>query len=141
MSGRPKQRIYQYDIDGKFIQMYNSISEVKLKYFNNTQYPIFQSNKEYEFLEDSYFFKEKVGREKVRETHAIENSRFISKKKLIKAFPIEVYNLKGELLATFTSEFAMTVLTNISRGTVWNQLNNNRKECRKKGGLIFKKCD
>lgn len=137
MAGKPKQKIYQYTEEGKFVKSYSSQTEVKIKYFNNPQYPLFV-NIDYEIINFDYFFKEKVGRNYVKKLHKMLNSIYVPKKKLNKVQPFQVFNLKGDLLATFESDFAFAVLCGLSLSTANAQI---KKEDQKTphGELIFKK--
>jgi hypothetical protein len=110
MSGRKPIKIHQYTFEGKKLKVWKNMSELKSHYFNNTQYPIFENSKEYDIVDNTILFKVAVGRETVKRVVKILNSEFVPKRKLNNTFNIGCYNLNGDLLATFTSDFALSAL-------------------------------
>lgn len=143
MSGRKPIKVYQYDNNGKFLKVYNSISEVRSEYFSEDigKRPIFGSkdyNKDYTFLDDNTLIAlNRIGRDAVKLLFKIRDSKYIPKRK-IKKQEIECYNLEGELLCTFTSIFAASVLTNIPMNRIGSQLSYSNSNYEQHKELTFK---
>ncbi len=128
MAGRTKQKVYQYNLFGKFIQTYESISRLRSVYFSddNGKRPIFTGNKNYRILDDNTIIStKKLGRMGIREVIKRENSPYLNLGQNIKE--IEVYNLNNVLVATFASAYIASKITNIPYGTIENRVNKGTK--------------
>lgn len=105
--------LYQYDSKGKFIKKWKSYSDFKLEYYGSKKRPLLINYKDinYQILPDNTLIStERIDRDKVIKIIKIYNSEYVPKRELRNTTPIECYNLKEELLATFESEFALKVL-------------------------------
>ena len=126
MSGREKIETYQYDRKGKYIAKYNSLAEVRSKYYPDIigKYPIFARIKNYHILpDDTILLKDRTYRDYVvRLFHRIENP-LIFKESDIR--PVEVLNMDGDVIATFINPQAASILTGISDHNMWSFLNRN----------------
>lgn len=142
MSGRVPIKVYQYDNEGKFLKTFNSMSEVRVQYFPNDigKRPLFGSRdyiKDYTILNDNTLISlNRIGRQKVKFLFKLHDNKYVPKKKIIKQ-EIECYNLAGDLLGTFTSIFAASILCNIPFAMVHKQLNRNTGTGQNRN-LIFK---
>lgn len=110
MSGRKPIKIHQYTFEGKKLKVWENMSEFKKHYFNNPQYPILENSKEYDIVHNTIVFKTAVGRGEVKRIIKILNSPYVPKRVLKNTENINCFNLNGDLLATFTSDFAVEVL-------------------------------
>lgn len=142
MSGRPKQKIYQYDIEKrKQICTYTSQQEVKNKYYDGTKYPMFVVSEQYHLLPDgSYITKESIDVHVLKTQVEIDNSVFV---KLTKhgngdEKEIEVFNLEKTKIAEFKNVRLASLLTNTKYGTIMSQLHKSKGKKRNIVGLIFK---
>lgn len=124
-SGREKQPIYAYNLKGKFLQKYESLSDCKTKLLKKDKnYPIFRREKRCLGLEtkraahnyakiDNYFIcKERLGREKLLKLEKTVNSQFLDKK-LIFDKPIVMCNLNGDILAEFKNKKLASKILNL----------------------------
>jgi hypothetical protein len=129
MSGRPKQKRYQYDESGKFIKVYESEADCRKEYYNYSKgkYPFFRKSKEvfsldYHILPDNTFlFKERVGRDGVRELKKRLTDDFINLKEdkpLIRCL-----NRDNKVIATFKDIYIANKLTKIPVGIIYHSLN------------------
>ena len=137
MAGRKKLKIYQYNLSGKFIQTYESISRLRQVYFSddNGKRPIFR-NKNYAVLSDNTIIStNKIGREGVREIIKRINNPYLTLGNKIQE--IEVYNLDSIKIATFASINIASKITNISNTTLHHRLERGCKHGNT-DGLYFK---
>ena len=143
MAGREKIKCYEYDLQGKYIREYESIQEVRDKFYPNDKgkRPII-FNKEGYFKIENYGFiaNHKIGRDTLRINERIKNSKYCNYKSLDDEKEIEIYNLKGEKIAEFKNLYLISILTNIPKNTIISQINDSCKKRQKlpKGELIFK---
>jgi hypothetical protein len=129
MSGRTKQKVYQYEYNtyGKFIKSYDSISEVRRIYFfkDSGKRPLLANNTSYKILSDNTIIsKERIGREGVVNIIKRENNKYINLGNLIK--PVKVYNLDNKLIAEFISPTLTSKIMNIPLPTLYHKLNNSK---------------
>jgi len=146
MSGRPKQKCYQYDSSGKFIKVYDSNAEVLGKYFSHIKgkRPLFISytkekiyRKDYIVLPDNTFLtKARIGREGIRDIKKRIGNPFLKPSNTV----IDVYNLDNELVASFNGLNIASNLCNIPKGTIYSQLTKsvNKAAESNSSGLLFK---
>lgn len=136
MSGKPKQKQYQYSSEGKFIKEFTSLSEVFEKY--NLKKGNFYGGKDYRLMPDNtYISHYRIGREKLKkqvriDTCAYCNIEYSTSKK------IEVYNLKKEKIAEFRNLAIATKLTNLSASTIIQSALRNSTICHTTNNLTFK---
>jgi len=131
MSGRPKLKVYEYSHQGKYMGYYESISDVRKKYFSHIKGVASLFKKEelghkYELLEDSILFQERVYRDDVKYIMAILNSPFCNLPKSKEGI-VQVFNYKKVLLAEFQSlNIASKMLPHIPKATIVHQLNESK---------------
>ena len=122
-SGREADPIHVYNEQGKYMRTFISSAEFA-KYYNlsrNTlpakKYYNINNKKETSFIYKvhNYAFAayERVGRKCILDFIKKENSKFIrkyEKRKNFKETPIDCYNLNGEIIATFKSDYYLEAL-------------------------------
>lgn len=147
MSGRPRNKVYHYTQDGRFIKMFDCENDVKREYYPNTNRPLFvrqSSNRDgkvyhynYETIQlpdDTIISKIRIGREGVRNFIKKSKSSFTNISDNEKV--IEVYNLDNKVIATFKGLHVASKITNISASTIHHQVTRNSKHTQ--SDLIFK---
>lgn len=118
MAGRPKVKMYEYDVKGKFVQEYETQTDVFEKYYEGKKRPLVREGKEYGLLPNGHYICEKrIGRNRIEQLQRIENSKYVPHRKE-KLGKIACYNLKGQKIAVFRSLHIASVLTGISRNTI-----------------------
>lgn len=148
MSGRPKQKAYHYDNNGKFIKEYSCMNEIRQEYYSSDsgKRPLFRTNarnqdgsykiveKDYIQLPDNTFVtKSRVGRIGIKDIKRRINNPFLG----IEERTIEAYNLDNKIVATFKGLKIAANLTNIPYGTIVSQLEKGQGKFSDRG-LIFK---
>lgn len=130
--GRASKKVYEYDFEGKYVRKYESISEFRQRHYTEDKgkRPLFI--KQIEGIEyhitpqDTIAFTERVIREKTLFILKAHTSKLcnLSNTKQSKQ-PIEMLNLKNEVIAEFASLRLAEILLNgnFSRGTIYSQLN------------------
>lgn len=127
MSGRPKQEVFQYDADGKYIRKYNSQSEVREKYFSDDlgKRPLFNVVTPYQEMPDgTYIAPYRIGRDKLREAIRLYNCPYC--KKHVAHRPVYVYNLIGEKIAEFSNIRVASLMTGIDYATITHRVKNGK---------------
>ncbi len=148
MSGRPKQKAYHYDNNGKFIKEYSCIDDIRKEYYSSDigMRPLFKINvripgggykivvKDYIELPDKTFATiSRIGRAGIRDINKRINNPFINNENKL----FDILNLDNEIIATFSNIKVASVLLNKSISSIHSRLN-------KKGiidssdGLTFK---
>lgn len=123
MSGRPKQKVYEYTHEGVYLRAYDSISEARQKNYplDKAPRPMFLSNElghECHIMEDTILFKERVYRDDVAFICAILKSEFCNMNKS-KPGKVQVFNIKGELLAEFENmNLAIKMMPHINQTVI-----------------------
>jgi len=143
MSGRVKQKVYEYTKTGKYVRDYESISEYREIYFSKDQgkRPIFTHTElgmDYNVIDEIIILKERPGRETIKLLYFIHNSKYcntgIDR-------PVQVFNLKNELIAEFKNTvLLLKLMPHLSQVTVSHQLNRKTSNPHKSRrlGLTFK---
>lgn len=149
MSGRPKRQVFVYATDGSYIQKFESENDFRRAYYPDDvgKRPIFAWNElGYDYhLNLSYeimAFRERPGREKVKLILAIHQSEFCKDTDYDET-PVQVFNLKGELIAEFRSQrilkkFAPNKYTTAHQRLSSTGFNNVYKVTNPPGGLFFR---
>lgn len=142
MAGREKVKLYQYSNKGMYLQEYESMTEVRKKYYEDTQYPMFvkESNKtrhivrDYHKLPDNtYIAKYKIGRDKLLKLLKIDNAPYTRVDPRSKI--VEVYNLLGKKIANFASITIASGISNIDQVTLQHRC---ERKSEGRDGLIYK---
>lgn len=145
MSGRPKQKSYQYDSNGKFIREFESIKEVQNIFYPNTKgiknvFLNYTGNRKYEresilLTSGDLLTKTRIGRDAVKKEIKKIKSPFTNVSNSEKV--IEVYNLDNQKIAEFKGFYVLTkMIKTISPATIYNQLKRNNSYVL--GDLLFK---
>lgn len=138
MAGRAPIKVYIYRFDGKYLGFFDNITMFRGVYFPEQHYkkPLFTKNElgcDYEILDDCEIVavQEKIGRETIKKIVAIDKSEFCKNEDNFSARrPVQVYNMKGELIAEFKTQRLLTkMMPHINQPTLTRQL--------KKGGSTF----
>ena len=140
MAVLPKQKIYQYDTNGKFLKTYESKSEL-LKSYSMTKGNLF-GGKEYRRLPDNtYVTFKRIGRDRIVNLVRIDNCPYCHKSDP-RSRTVEVYNLRNEKIAEFDSISTCAKMTGFNHSIILRQCNNPKTSHFRKtaptGNLIFK---
>tara|TARA_R110000868_G_scaffold177798_3_gene416923 strand:+ start:3714 stop:4136 length:423 start_codon:yes stop_codon:yes gene_type:complete len=137
MSGRPKQKQYQYSKEGKFLKEYDSLTNAENAY--KLTKGNFYSGKEYRLMPDETFIcNRRVGRDAIIKFYRIEKCPFC-KKNDKRSKTIEVFNLLGEKLAEFNSLATLGKMTGKNIVTIFSRTSTGNKYLSKNGDdLIYK---
>lgn len=130
--GKDPIKVYVYNLKGKYIEMHNSVQEFRRIYFSEYKgvYPVFRYNEleyDYGLFEDRNMivFKYRPGRDVIIHILRIHKSVLCKKADTLEdTTPVQVFNLRGELIAEFKSVgIAISMMPNVSMGTIYGQLN------------------
>lgn len=136
---RAKQKVYQYNSNGKFLKEFESQSEVRKIYFSEVKgkRPIMRNGK-YEILPDNTVISHlRLGREIVKNIIKYNNNPYLNIG--YKNDPIKVLNLNKKVIARFASINIASKLTNISMNTIYSQVYQNKtNNIKNKTGLFFR---
>lgn len=150
MGGRVPLKVFTYTSTGEYLQTFDSIQEFRQKYYSNDTglRPIFRHKElgfEYHFNEKEKIVAvlERIGRDKIKRIVAIHNSEYCKKEdKTNKKPPVQVFNLRGELIAEFKNQRLLTkLMPHISQSTLTHQLTKSKNKFSKTYtpvGLFFK---
>jgi len=128
--GRASKKVYEYDFEGKYLRKYESISEFRQKYYSEIKgkMPLFTKQIEgcqYQITHDTIAYTERVIREKTLFILKVHNSKLcnLSNTKQSKQ-PVEMLNLKNEVIAEFASARVAELLLkySFSKATIYSQL-------------------
>lgn len=137
--GRPKQKIYLYDSEGKFIKKYESTTEFLKENFpdDKGKRPIKNTRRwklyNYDVLPNGNFFASyKIGREKLNQYEAIVNSKYcVNLTRTEKV--VEAYNMLDEKIAEFKNAYIANLITGRPSSSII-------RDCReKKGNKVLQK--
>ena len=147
MPGLEKIKIYEYNKKGKFIQEFNSMAAFRASHYPTIlSKPIFL--KSYKGIKyqltpnDTLAFQERPGREFTVLLYKITKSKYCNlNKSNIDGKPVQVLNLKQEVLAEFKSiVVASLLIPSISKVTMDGQIKRNKNFIKHFGSreLIFR---
>lgn len=125
MSGRLKQKVYEYDLTGKFIKEYESIREYCRIFYpeDKSLRPIFVYNElgfKYNIFYNSIIFLERPGKKNIQLIISIHNSPFCNS---LIGNPVEVLNYKNEIIAEFSNrDLLLKLMPSISSATLSKHL-------------------
>ena len=148
MSVRPKNKVYHYTPEGKYLKTFESESELRREYYStdNGNRPIFNrvarnKGKIYHYnnvtavLPDgSIVSRERIGRTGVLDYIRKRESPYtnISKEEPL----IEVINLDNSIIAMFKGAYIASKMTGIHQSTIHHQVTRGNKTSH--SGLIFR---
>lgn len=127
MAGREKVKCYEYSQTGKYLCEYESIQEVRAKYYKNDigKRPLFRDDSGYfKTPVNTFIANHRIGRHKLMQLEKIKNCPFCTYRNGVQDKPFEVFNLKNEKVAEFKDIHTASLLLNISYKTIWCRLNN-----------------
>jgi rRNA processing protein Gar1 len=130
MSGRVRQKVYQYDGKGTFIQEFESEAVASRRYYGDKR-PLFQT-KDYHLTDPtSILLKKRIGRDNVKKLFRKINSPYITIRADEKL--VECLNLNNEVIATYKGAHIASLLSGVSRTTIEHQL----KTCKNTNKDLF----
>ncbi|MCE4064318.1 hypothetical protein LXM63_04375 [Chryseobacterium gleum] len=143
--GRPNKYVFEYDFNGKYIRKWNSESDFRKHYYTEDigKRPLFIDSVNgihYHITHhDTIALVERPGRDFILFMLRVHNSPLCNfKNNEGSSRPIQMFNLKDELLAEFSSLRIAEYLLNIPRGTISAQLNRGIKKAKGlKGDYYF----
>ena len=119
--GRPKHKVYEYDKDGKYLRTHESVKEFggmyglekNVAHRRNEVKGVF-----YEFPDGRVASRKKIGRVGVQEFKQYSRSPFVGTPKSHhlsrgNSYKYELYDLDGDIMAVFQSEWHLELLTGI----------------------------
>lgn len=130
--GRPTKKIYEYDFNGNFLQKYESFAQFRLKYYPNDKgkRPIFVNSVEgYDFhvtAENTIAMTERIYRDNITFLLKLYNSELCIVNDRNNNKPIQMLNLKNEVIAEFSSTSMARLLLKEdfnNLGNMYRQLN------------------
>jgi len=133
MSGRAPHKVYEYDFEGNYLQSYANIQLVRVKYYSEDQgsRPIFvkqEMGEDYHItFNNTILIKNRIGRENI----VFLLRRIQSQYSYLSEWedrPVEVYNIRGELLAEFPNALtASRLMPQISYNLIMKHLRSPRR--------------
>jgi len=125
MSGRPKQQVFVYNTEGKFIKAYESVSE-----FNKTYYPndigkrplVVNSDGIKQFNDNLVACYTRIGRDRIVSIIRKSNSIFCKDFSKFNNRKVEALNLKNETIATFKNLRIAAEITKLPVSTIYKQV-------------------
>ena len=144
MAGKPKIKCYEYDSNYKYLGEYESVQEVRNKYFSNDlgKRKLFESGKDdyYKLDNGNFIANYRVGGYNLSKLERIKDCVYCSTNKNIENKEIEVFNLKGEKIAEFKNVYIASRICNIPHSTLSQRLNpkNNKRNKVNKDNLDFR---
>ena len=141
MAGRKKIECFEYSMEGKYLTKYNSIAEVRKKYFplDKGKRPLFYKCDVLKTKENTFIANYRIGRDNLLKHLAIDNSNFCNNSSSLDA-PIEIYSLKKEKIGEIKNVYILSELMklNFSRGKIAALMNTKHKKLYPKHGIILK---
>ena len=137
MAGREKHKVYVYNFKGKYIRKFDSIAEFRNHYYKEDigLRPLFlKTINSYKFqpLDKEIAFLERVGRDNAIHVAAIHNSKYCGERKGRDPKQIKVYNLKGEVIATFKNkDLLCKLMPHMNRTTIADSLKSSSERLRR----------
>jgi hypothetical protein len=144
MAGRLKIKCYEYNPEGKYLQEYESIQEVRAKYFPDDlgKRPLLETGKEdyFQLDNENFIANYRIGRDNLRKLEKIRNCLYCSTNNNRDDKEIEVFNLRGELIATFKNAYITSLITKIPSSTLHHRLysRDKSKNTQNRDNLVFK---
>ena len=140
MAGRPKETLYQYDLeDGRFLKKYESHQQVRDIFYPDIKgkLPLFRTHRPYHVLpDDTVLFKTRAGKAKAiwvrkytRSSYTMDSARHRR--------PFAIYNMDGEEIARFGSPYIWAKMTGKKSCRIIKKLNN-QEGYYDKEGLMYK---
>lgn len=147
MAGRKPHKVFVYDEEGTYICMFDSMSDFRKVYYpkDMSSRPLFlheELGSQYHYMEDLQLiaFNSRVYRDTIKKIIAIHNSEYCKKEDHESGKkPVEVYNLKNELIAEFkNARLAVKLMPHITANTIYRQLAGPKVKTLNEAGLFFK---
>lgn len=134
------QKVYEYNSEGRLIQEYKSVSECILKNFNRPVgsgvFKLKADGTEYGYTpQGNIVVRTKLDKSRVKFVFALHNSEYCSDY-MSRTEPIQIFNLKGELLVEVRNLAVARKILNISYATIVSQLKTGKGKNRKKEFII-----
>ena len=118
---REKKKVYEYDQEGTYLRSHDSVTDFGKLYGlekNISKRRIEYKGVFYEFEDGRVFCLTRIGRKGVKLYKKFRRSPFVGNykaayKAMTNGFKYEVYDLDGELMATFKSDWHLKLLTGV----------------------------
>ena len=143
MAGRVPIKIFEYNRNGEHIRTFQNMSLCRDFHFSDIdgKMPILRFKKlgiEYGLTKDgNYLVKERLGRQRMKYLRRLHESEYCTDLIIRRHRIIQVFNLEGVLLIEARNLNVLVKLTNISKGTISQQLSRGLQSV-PKGEFIFK---
>lgn len=133
--GRPNKFVFEYDFNGKYLRKWNSESDFRKHYYTDDlgKRPLFKESIRGIYYHithnDTIALIERPGRDFILFMLRVHNSLLCNfNNNEYSSRPIQMFNLKDELLAEFSNFRIAEYLLNIPRGTIYSQLQRGSKK-------------
>lgn len=145
MAGREKIKIYAYEGNGAYLRTFESISEFRKAYYPSdiASRPIFNHNEfgmDYHYIDSLNLIalKERPGKVLIRRIVSIHQSPYCKKQNLVER-PIELLNLRGDVIAEFkTQHLLVKLVPEMSPSLITAQLKHNATKSINTTGLYLR---
>ncbi|MGH1520568.1 hypothetical protein [Chryseobacterium sp. JK1] len=135
--GRPNKNVFEYDFNGKYLRKWTSENDFRKHYYTEDKgnRPLFVDDIKGIYYHithnDTIALIERPGRDFILYMLRVHNSELCNFKKNEGYYkPIQMFNLKDELLAEFSSLRIAEYLLKISRVSISNQLKRGDRKTR-----------
>lgn len=137
---KAKIKVIEYDEKGNYIRGFQSAQAAQMEYYNGTKFPLWAKHSDIHFLPNGNFLtKGHVGRDYImQECKKMNDPYKIKKRGGINEKQVEVYNLSGELVATFVNSYIAGLMLNIDPATIQYRCKHESKEYHGEPKLHFK---
>tara|TARA_R110000744_G_scaffold344063_3_gene449310 strand:+ start:92 stop:529 length:438 start_codon:yes stop_codon:yes gene_type:complete len=128
MSGRPKQKVYQYDSKGKYIKTWDCKRDVIREYYPNDKglRPLLSRNPTETLKRDSTVISlSKIGRIGTLEFLKRKNNPYVDRSAgggAVSDKGVEVYNLDNDMIASFKDWDIASKMMKIGKGSLWGKI-------------------
>jgi len=137
MTGRKPHKVYVYDDQGTYICMFNNMVEFRKVYYPKDgiyKRPLFvheELNFKYHYMKDLELIAvtdRSIGRDTLKRIIAIHDSEYCKKEDSNPdTKPVQVFNLKNELIAEFkTARLLTKLMPHINQATLSKHINNTK---------------
>lgn len=136
-----KDKMVEYDQNYNYVRSYASASDARREHYGATStMPFWDRHDTIHFLSNgNYLTKGHPGRDYLKKEIAKLNDPLrIKKRGKINERQVEVYNLSGDLVATFANSYIAGVMLNIDPATIQYRCKHNSKEYHDSNKFHFK---
>lgn len=149
MAGRQPRKVYVYEDNGTYVCMFDNMVDFRKVYYPEDgifKRPLFvheELNFKYHYMKDLELIAvtdRSIGRDTIKRIIAIHDSEYCKKEDSNpQSKPVQVFNLKNELIAEFkTARLLTKLMPHIHQSTLSRHLNNQPVKTHNELGLYFK---